>query len=270
MSEEVQCEFPPGYDASVLWERLGHVLDPELDEPILQLRFIRSLTIHDGHATIAIRLPTSWCAANFAYMMAEDIRHALLTTAGIHQVTVRLGDHFAAAAIEAAVNAGSPFPEAFPGEGCGSLAPLRALFLQKGLTSRQARLLRELRAAGLPPQAMCALRVGDLIVQEAVYLVRQGGHAPIQIGPADTLRDYLARRGELGLSCVPSALLLTDLQGQPLTMEGFETYYHAARTVRVALEANGSFCRAVLAGRQSTLLTIDTLEGATGVHPQWP
>jgi hypothetical protein len=69
---------------------------------------------------------------------------------------------------------------------------------------------------------------------------------------------------------VPSALLLTDLQGQPLTVEGFETYYHAARTVRVSLEANGSFCRAVLAGRQSPLLTLGTPEGATDVHPQWP
>jgi hypothetical protein len=40
--------------------------------------------------------------------------------------------------------------------------------------------------------------------------------------------------------------------------------------VRVALEANGSFCQAVLAGRQSPLLTIGTLEGATDVLPQWP
>jgi metal-sulfur cluster biosynthetic enzyme len=270
MSQEVQCEFPPGYDGPALLERLGHVLDPELDEPMLQLGFIRSLTVHDGHATIAIQLPTSWCAANFAYMMAEDIRHALLSVAGIHQVTVRLGDHFAAAAIEAAVNTGKPFPEAFPGEGCGSLAPLRALFLQKGFTNRQAHLLRELRAAGLPPQALCALRVGDVLVQEAVYVVRQGGHAPVQVGPAETLHRYLARRAELGLSCVPSALLLTDLQGQPLPVEGFETYYHAVRTVRVSLEANGSFCRAVLAGRQSPLLTLGTPEGAPDVHPQWP
>jgi metal-sulfur cluster biosynthetic enzyme len=87
-------------------ERLGQVLDPELDEPILRLGFIRSLTVHDGHATLVVQLPTSWCAANFAYMMAEDLRHTLLTVAGIDQVTVRLGDHFAVAAIEAAVNAG--------------------------------------------------------------------------------------------------------------------------------------------------------------------
>jgi metal-sulfur cluster biosynthetic enzyme len=270
MSQDMQWAFPPGYDGRALLERLGHVLDPELDEPILQLGFIRSLTVHDGHATIAIQLPTSWCAANFAYMMAEDIRHALLTVAGIHQVTVRLGDHFAAAAIEAAVNAGKPFPEAFPSEGCGSLAPLRTLFLQKGFTNRQAHLLRELRAAGLSPQSMCALRVGDVVVQGAVYRVQQVDHAPVQVGPAETLHRYLARRAELGLPCTPSTTLITDLHGQPLAVEWFDTYYHKARTVRVSLEANGSFCRAVLAGRQAQLLTLDNTEGATDVQPQWP
>jgi len=251
MSQEVQCEFPPGYDGSALLERLDHVLDPELDEPILQLGFIRSLTVHDGHATIAVQLPTSWCAANFAYMMAEDIRHALLTVTGIEQVTVRLGDHFAAAAIEAAVNAGKPFSEAFLGEGGGSLAPLRATFLQKGFINRQAHLLREIRAAGFSPQAICALHVGDVAVQGAVYVARQGDHTSVPVGSAETLHRYLARRAELGLSCTSSTLLLTDLQGQPLTVERFETYYHAARTMRVSFEANGSFCRAVLAGRQA-------------------
>jgi metal-sulfur cluster biosynthetic enzyme len=270
MSQEVQCAFPPGYDGSALLERLGHVLDPELDEPILQLGFIRSLAVHDGHATIAVQLPTSWCAANFAYMMAEDIRHALLTVAGIHRVTVRLGDHFAAAAIEAAVNADKPFPEAFPNEACGSLVPLRALFLQKGFTNRQARLLRELRAAGLSPQSICALRFSDVVVQGAVYLVQPGGHAPVKIGPTETLQRYLARRAELGLPCAPSTPLIMDLHSQPLTVERFDTYYHTARTVRVSLEANGSFCRAVLAGRQAQLLTLGNTEGATDVHPQWP
>jgi hypothetical protein len=39
-------------------------------------------------------------------------------------VTVSLGDHCAAAEIEAAVNDWRPFAEGFPGEGAGSLAAL--------------------------------------------------------------------------------------------------------------------------------------------------
>jgi hypothetical protein len=107
-------------------------------------------------------------------------------------------------------------------------------------------------------------------VQGVVYLTRQAGHVPVQVGSAETLHHYLARRAELGLPCTPSTPLLTDSQGQPLTVEGFETYYHAARTVRVSLEANGSFCRAVLAGRQAQLLTLGNPKGAPDVHPQWP
>jgi hypothetical protein len=50
---------------------------------------------------------------NFAYLMAEDVRRALLGVEGVRRVTVRLGDHCAAEEIEAAVNDGRPFAEAF-------------------------------------------------------------------------------------------------------------------------------------------------------------
>ena len=246
MYNGVQCEFPPGYDGTVLLERLRPILDPELDESILQLGFIQSLHVHDGHATIVVQLPTSWCAANFAYMMADDIRRALLTVEGIHQVTVRLQDHFAAEAIETAVNAGKSFAEAFPGEGCGSLSALRMTFLHKGFTSRQERLLRALRAVGFLPEDICALRVGDVVVQGDACVVQRVGRAPIEVGAAETLCRYLARRAELGFTCAATAPFMIDLNGQPLTVERLQAYYRAARTVRVSLEANGVFCRTLL------------------------
>src|SRR5215831_5446626 len=104
MRENVRFEFPAGYDGSAILDRLAQVLDPELDEPILDLGFVRSLELRSGHAKIALRLPTSWCAVNFAYLMAEDVRHALLSVEGIRHATIRLGDHCAAREIEAAVN----------------------------------------------------------------------------------------------------------------------------------------------------------------------
>src|SRR5438132_12528379 len=61
-------------------------------------------------------MPTSWCAVSFVYMMAEDIRHALLAVESIHAVTIRVGDPCAAPAIETGVNAGTPFAEAFAAE----------------------------------------------------------------------------------------------------------------------------------------------------------
>src|SRR5712691_10992564 len=175
MRDNVPSEFPAGYDGTAILERLAQVLDPELDESILDLGFVRSLRLRSGHADVVLRLPTSWCAVNFAYLMAEDVRRALLTVEGIRQVTVRLGDHCAAEEIEAAVNDGRSFAEAFPGEGIGSLAALRLTFLRKGFFSRQERLLRDLRAAGCSPMVICGLRLGDVSVQNETIVIRQPG-----------------------------------------------------------------------------------------------
>ena len=94
MRQDIECSFAPGNDGEVILAALSEVLDPELDEPVLELGFIRSLEVQEGHATVTLGLPTSWCAANFAYIMAEDIRRALLGVDHIEDVTVRLGDHF--------------------------------------------------------------------------------------------------------------------------------------------------------------------------------
>lgn len=200
---------------------------------------------------MALQLPTSWCAVNFAYLMAEDIRLALLSVAGVGRVTVSLGDHCAASEIEAAVNAGRPFAEAFPAEGAGDLAALRLTFLRKGFLVRQQRLLSELRAAGSDAATVCALRLGEVSIVGASIAIADGP----PIGSAATLRRCLERRAELGLDCRPAAPLVVDLDGAPFSPERFAAHYENARTVRIALEANGSFCRALM-----TLRRLDQIE----------
>ena len=252
MRDNVLCEFPAGDDGTPILERLAQVLDPELDESILDLGFVRSLQVLSGHASVAVQLPTSWCAVNFAYLMAEDIRRALLTVEGIRQVTVRLGDHCAAEEIEAAVNDGRPFAKAFPGEGAGSLEALRLTFLRKGYFSRQERLLRELRNAGCSTATICALRIGDVTVQGGdMIAIRALGRAVIETGSVIPLQRYLVRREELGLDCSLAAPLIIDLEGIPYSEDRLQAHYESIRTLRVALEANGSFCRALLSARDS-------------------
>jgi len=246
MRENVPCEFPAGDDGSAILERLAQVLDPELDEPILDLGFVRSLELRSGHAKIALRLPTSWCAVNFAYLMAEDVRRALLSVEGIGRVTVRLGDHCAAEEIEAAVNDGRPFAEAFPGEGAGSLEALRLTFLRKGYFSRQERLLRELRDAGCSTAVICALQVSDVTVQGGMMAIGPLGRAAIETEAATAFQRYMERRAELGLDCSFTAPLIVDLEGIPFSADRLQAHYESIRTLRVALEANGSFCRALL------------------------
>ena len=48
MRDHVPCEFPAGYDGTAVLERLAQVLDPELDESILDLGFVRSLELRSG------------------------------------------------------------------------------------------------------------------------------------------------------------------------------------------------------------------------------
>ena len=50
MRDNVPCEFPAGYDGTAILKRLEQVLDPELDESILDLGFVRSLQLRSGHA----------------------------------------------------------------------------------------------------------------------------------------------------------------------------------------------------------------------------
>ena len=72
---------------------LRTVTDPELDESLVELGFVDSVRINGGDVAIVLRLPTFWCAPNFAYLMAVDARDATLRLPGVRQVHVALKDH---------------------------------------------------------------------------------------------------------------------------------------------------------------------------------
>src|SRR5262245_66363312 len=73
--------------------------------------------------------------------MAADASAAVWGVAGVRSVDVVLEDHYTGEEINAAVNRGASFADAFPGETRGSLDALRALFQRKALLARQSRLL---------------------------------------------------------------------------------------------------------------------------------
>ena len=83
-------------------------------------------------------------------------------------------------------------------------------------------------------------------IEDDTILIRQPGCAPLESGSAAILQRYLERRAELALDCEPTSPLIVDLEGAPFTEARLHAHYEAARTMRVALEANGSFCRALL------------------------
>ena len=249
MASLMSIDLPPSFDQTVILEKLDRVLDPELDESIISLGFVTGIKGAGGHLTVELRLPTYWCAANFSYLMASDIRRELLTVEWVQQVNVRLQDHFAAQAIESGVVTGESFANAFADGGSESLENIRDLFLRKGFLARQETLLRHLKNGRLSFEEIAALRLSDLRVEgEACTVVRN--QVPIALpGAARTALRYLERRADLALDCSDEAPLICHVGGGAIPSADLETYYVRARTSRLAMEANGALCGALLRAR---------------------
>src|SRR5881227_709030 len=113
-------EAPPG--AARVLAALEAVRDPELDEPITSLGFVTSCTVSgQGDAQIRLRLPTYFCAPNFAFLMVADAYDAVTAVPGVRRAEIVLEDHFAAEAINGGVAARAGFAATFDGEAVSEL-----------------------------------------------------------------------------------------------------------------------------------------------------
>ena len=118
---------------------LDVVIDPELDQPITDLGFVRSVAVTAGHVEVHLRLPTSFCAPNFAYLMASDAQDALRTVPDIGEVRVLLDDHHDSDKINAGLAADAGYVGTFGAEAQESLDELRRTFLRKAHTAAMER-----------------------------------------------------------------------------------------------------------------------------------
>jgi metal-sulfur cluster biosynthetic enzyme len=211
---------------------LETVRDPELDEPITALGFVASATVSAaGDAQVRLRLPTYFCAPNFAYLMVADAHDAVTALPGVRRAEVVLDGHFASDAINGGVAAQAGFAKSFDGEAVGELHQLRADFLRKAVMAGTDQVCRPLLAAGTDPARLPTLTLGELPPS----------------GPLDRLRQ---RRAELGLPAGDDAALLIDpVTGAPVTADAVPLHLRKARITRVSLDANGSICRGMLGHR---------------------
>src|ERR1700685_988122 len=121
-------------DATTRRAVLETVRDPELDEPITSLGFVAACTVSaDGGAQVRLRLPTYFCAPNFASLMVAAARDAVSALDGIGSAEIVLEDHFAADSINSGVAARAGFARSFDGEAVGELHELRAGFLRNAV-----------------------------------------------------------------------------------------------------------------------------------------
>jgi len=214
---------------------LEAVRDPELDEPITSLGFVASCTVSaDGDAEVRLRLPTYFCAPNFAYLMVADAYDAVSVLPGVRRAAVVLEDHFASDAINGGVAAQAGFVRSFDGEAVAELDQLRADFLRKAVMAGTDQVCRPLLAAGTDPAALLAMTLREVPPSRALTRLRE-------------------RRAELGLPAGDSASLLIDpATGAPVSPGSVPLHLRKAQLTRTSIEANSGICRGMLRHRYAT------------------
>lgn len=223
-------------DAAAVLAALGTVRDPELDEPVTSLGFVASCTVSaDGVADVHLRLPTYFCAPNFAFLMVADAYEAVSGVPGVQRTEIVLEDHFASDAINGGVAARAGFVSAFEGLAESELDSLRVDFIRKAVLAGTDRVCRPLLAAGLSGEDLVGLTLGD--------------------APATPDRERLrARRAELGLPVDDGSPLLVDpATGEAVGVAALPLHLQKARLTRVGVEANSGICRGMLRDRYPTL-----------------
>lgn len=208
---------------------LSVVMDPELDEPITELGFVRSLLVSPGgNVKVHLRLPTSFCSPNFAYLMASDAKDVLKQLDWTRTVTVELDDHHDSSIINAGLAADAGYRGTFAHEAEESLDELRETFRRKAHTAAMERCLTALLRAGRDADSLVSVRLAEL--------------------PDDDATAALVRRREaLQLPTGRDALVLVDHEGR--SPSDPELALRRARSTRISIDGNAHFCRGLLRTR---------------------
>jgi metal-sulfur cluster biosynthetic enzyme len=221
-----------------VWSALDAVTDPEIDESVVSLDFVTELKIDSSNRVeIEFRLPTYWCAPNFAFLMASDMRDAVTALEWVRDVSVRLSDHFSADLINRSVALRQDFRDAFPGETDDDLSAIRQKFLGQAFERRQELLLQYLMARGYGPDWIARASLSELIGLE----LDQEGIA---------LRNlYLFILRRMDPDAGEEALAFTTAKKRPLDNQDLRTYLRKIAATRRNAEFNGFICRSLLSER---------------------
>ncbi|AKS32790.1 iron-sulfur cluster assembly protein [Mycolicibacterium goodii] len=212
---------------------LDSVVDPELDEPITTLGFVRSLDVSPGgDVTLHLRLPTSFCSPNFAYLMASDAKDALRALDWTHHVVVELDDHHDSAIINAGLAADAGYRGTFAHEAQDSLDELRETFRRKAHTAAMERCLTALLRAD---RSRSEASMGEVTL----------GELPCDANTSALLK----RRATLGLPVTADSLVLVDHYGRSYPADAAPLALRRARSTRISIDGNAHFCRGLLRTR---------------------
>jgi metal-sulfur cluster biosynthetic enzyme len=232
-----------------VWRRLETVTDPELDEPVTALEFVTRADVDaDNCVRIEFRLPTYWCAANFSFLMADDMRNAVKDLPWVADVSIVLGEHMYADKINAGLARGLNFQETFGAEADGDLDELRRTFLLKAFQRRQAALLAHLMEAGYGAAGLVGMTLGELVNLE----VNEAGAR---------LRTRYVERRAIVSDPLATSRAFVDTDGDPLQAETLSAYVRTLRRVDINAEFNSALCRGLLHARFDMETPLSTKTG---------
>jgi len=229
-------EYPsPEQRRQQVLDALAAVRDPEIDEPVDSLRFVCGVRVDGAAVEVIIQPPTFWCPANFVFLIAGDMRAAVLRLGWVQGFRIRLLEHFAGNEIAAGINEARPFACIFPGQAGNALEKLRRDFDGKAFLMRQRNLLLAFQKRGLAAGALLAMTLAEAREQVETGEERQ------------LLAAYLEKRQAIGLAAENSRLV-SDLSGCPVS----DLAMHLRKIKMIAnnAAANGEMCRMLVDARQ--------------------
>jgi metal-sulfur cluster biosynthetic enzyme len=215
---------------------IASVRDPEIDETVASLDFIVAVTIDGDDVEVALRLPTFWCPANFVYLMADDMRGAVIALDWVRSFRLRLVDHFAENQINRGINEGLPFEAVFPSQAGNRIGDLRRSFDQKTFLMRQGTLVQALRRSGFSDEFLAAATIGEIDA-----IARTGTLERLWIA-------YLEKRGDAGLAVDRHCKVVVNGDGQPVS--DLSGHLRKIRAIATNAGANGEMCRMLVAARR--------------------
>jgi hypothetical protein len=181
---------------------------------------------------VHLRLPTSFCSPNFAYLMASDSKDVISALPTVTQVVLELDDHHDSDLINAGLAADAGYRGTFLHEAEDSLDGLRWTFRRKAHTAAMERCLTDLlRAnASLAETGMGTIRLRDL--------------------PAGRNKEaLLRRRSALGLPEAAESIVLVNHEGHTYPPDAIPMALRRARSTRISIDGNAHFCRGLLRTR---------------------
>ena len=213
--------------------------DPELDEPVTELGFVERVAVDGDRVEVDFRLPTYWCAANFAFLMVDDIRIAVEGAPWVRSVRPRLLDHMYEDEVNRAAGGGRSFRDVFDDLGADdSLDQVRKKFRLKAFQRRQEMVLRGLRKLGFDDASIVGM---DLATLERTAIEDEEG--------ARQKPRYVRILREFGFGTTPNDPAFVTALGDRIPEDAFEDYIQELRGVRINMEFNGAICRGLLSTR---------------------